>query len=269
MTTTTAEDETSAGNPENSKRDAVDVAPSVPAPEDEAAAEPTTTEPTRRNQQQRNQQRRNQQRRNQQRRNQQRRNQQRRNQQRRNQQRRNQQRRNQQGGINNGGTNNDGTNNGGTNNGGTNNDGTNNGGTNNDGTNNGGTNNGRTSTTWTGSSGVDMTLDNPTDRALFQLGTLPTELRTTIIHHGTCRPKEQFAISSENGNRRIFSEKHYHAHSGAIKIERQWLCFSPTTKNPYCQRCWYFGDPSAMQNEWTNSVSGYPKNFGVKSHEKT
>ena len=24
-----------------------------------------------------------------------------------------------------------------------------------------------------------------------------------------------------------------------------------------------------MQKEWTNSVSGYPKNFGVKSHEKT
>ena len=46
VTTTAGEDETSEGNPENSKRDAVDVAPSVPAPEDEAAAEPTTTEPT-------------------------------------------------------------------------------------------------------------------------------------------------------------------------------------------------------------------------------
>ena len=34
------EDETSECNPENSKRDAVDVAPSVPAPEDEATAEP-------------------------------------------------------------------------------------------------------------------------------------------------------------------------------------------------------------------------------------
>ena len=45
VTTTAGEDETSEGNPENSKRDAVDVAPSVPAPEDEAAAEPTPTEP--------------------------------------------------------------------------------------------------------------------------------------------------------------------------------------------------------------------------------
>ena len=64
-------------------------------------------------------------------------------------------------------------------------------------------------------------LDNPTERALFQLDTFPTELRTTNIHHGPCRPKEPFDISSENGNRRIFSEKHYHAHSGAPEIERQ------------------------------------------------
>ena len=56
VTTTAGEDETSECNPENSKRDAVDVAPSVtapgdeaaaePAPENEAAAEPATAEPT-------------------------------------------------------------------------------------------------------------------------------------------------------------------------------------------------------------------------------
>ena len=49
------DDDTSESNPQNSKRDAVDVAPSVPAPEveaaaepaleNEAAAEPTTAEP--------------------------------------------------------------------------------------------------------------------------------------------------------------------------------------------------------------------------------
>ena len=63
---------------------------------------------------------------------------------------------------------------------------------------------------------LDMTLDNPTDRALFQLGRLPTKLRTAIIHHGPCRPKGQFAIRGENGNIRIFYESHYHAHSGAM-----------------------------------------------------
>ena len=108
VTTTAGEDETSEGNPENSNRDAVDVAPSVPAHEDEAAAERTTAEPARRG---------------------------------------------------------------------------------------------------PAVQELDLTLDNPTDRALFQLGTLPTELRTTIIHHGPCHPKRPFASSSENGNRRIFSEK--------------------------------------------------------------
>ena len=151
VTTTAGEDETSEGNPENSKRDSVDFEPSVPAPEDEAAAEqvpeneaaaePTTAEPTTAEPAQR-------------------------------------------GPV---------------------------------------------------VQELDLTFDNPTDRALFQLDTLPTELRTTIIHHGPCRPREPFATSSENGNRRIFSGKHYHAHSGAMEIERQWLCFSPTMKKPYCQ----------------------------------
>ena len=166
VTTTASEDETSEGNPENSKRDAVDVAPSAPAPEDEAAAEPapendaaaepttmepTTAEPARR------------------------------------------------GPV---------------------------------------------------VQELDLTLENPTDRVHFQLCTLPTSPRTTFIHHGPCRLKEPFAISSENGNIHIFSEKHYHAHSGAMEIERQWLCFSPTTKKkPYFQRCWLFGDPSEMRKE--------------------
>ena len=53
VTTTAGEDETSLGNPENNKRDAVDVATTVPAPEktkqtaepapeNKAVAEPTT-----------------------------------------------------------------------------------------------------------------------------------------------------------------------------------------------------------------------------------
>ena len=34
-----------------------------------------------------------------------------------------------------------------------------------------------------------MTLDNPTDRALFQLSILPSELRSGNLHHCPCRPK--------------------------------------------------------------------------------
>ena len=101
-------------------------------------------------------------------------------------------------------------------------------------------------------------------RSLQAVGTVPREVRSAILHHGPCRPKVPFAISSENGNRRMFSETHYHAHSGAMEIERKWLCFSPTMKKPSCQRCWLFGDPSATQKEWANGVSRKPKNFGVK-----
>ena len=111
---------------------------------------------------------------------------------------------------------------------------------------------------------LDMTLDNTTQRALFQLGTLPSKLRSAILHHGPCCPKGPFHISSENGNMRIFSETHYHAHSGVIEIKQQWLCFSQTMKKPSCQSCWLLGDPSAIKKEWANGVSGKPNNFGVK-----
>ena len=47
---------------------------------------------------------------------------------------------------------------------------------------------------------LDLTLDNPTDRVLFQLGTLPSAVRPAILPHGLCRPKGPFAIGSENGN---------------------------------------------------------------------
>ena len=79
---------------------------------------------------------------------------------------------------------------------------------------------------------VDPTPDNPTDRALPVIGTLPSELRSAILHDGPRRRKVLFAISSTNGNRRMFSNTHYHAYYGAVDIERQWFCFSPTMTNP-------------------------------------
>ena len=111
---------------------------------------------------------------------------------------------------------------------------------------------------------LDLTLNNPTERTLFQLSTLPNGLKSAILHHGPCRQKGPFAISSENGNRRLFSETHYHAHSVAMEIERQRIFLSPTMKNPSFQSCWLLGYPLAMQKVWVNGVSGKPKNFGVK-----
>ena len=113
------------------------------------------------------------------------------------------------------------------------------------------------------SSGVTPdAVDNTADCALFQLSTLPSELRSAILHHGPCRPKLPFAISSENGDRRI--------HSGAREIERHWLCFSPTLNKPHWLSCWLLGYPSAVQKVWANDVSGNLKTFGmkIKIHEK-
>ena len=63
---------------------------------------------------------------------------------------------------------------------------------------------------------LDLTLDNPTDRVLFQLGRLPTKLRTAISHHGPCRPKGQFAIRGENGN------THFSMKDTTMHILGQW-----------------------------------------------
>ena len=57
---------------------------------------------------------------------------------------------------------------------------------------------------------LDLTLDNPTDRAIFQLGTLLIELKSAIQPF----KNKTFAISSENGNMRILSEN--------TTILRQW-----------------------------------------------
>ena len=85
-----------------------------------------------------------------------------------------------------------------------------------------------------------------------RLPVVPSELRSAIVQHGPCRLKGPLPISSENGNRSIFSEKHYFHHIS--------------------QSCWLFGGHrSVVQKEWATGVSGNLKNFGVKiiSHEKT
>ena len=99
-----------------------------------------------------------------------------------------------------------------------------------------GTNSGGTNTKWTGS--IPYAIQPDGSRSLPAIGTLPSEVRSTILHHGTCRPKVPLAISSANGNRRMLSEAHYHAHSGAMEMERQWPGFSSTTKKPSGKSCW-------------------------------
>ena len=110
--------------------------------------------------------------------------------------------------------------------------------------------------TWTGNlvQEFGLTLDNPTDRALFELGTLSTERRTAIVHHDSWSMLPNITVCYQQ---REWQHTRHHVHSGAMEIEQQCICFSPTMKKPYyCQRSWLFGDPSAMQKEWANGVSG-------------
>ena len=68
-----------------------------------------------------------------------------------------------------------------------------------------------------------------------------------------------------------FLEKktHNYAHAGAMEKSGNGSASHHATISEeaiiYCQRCWLFGDPSTMQKEWANDVSGNPKNFGVRS----
>ena len=119
-----------------------------------------------------------------------------------------------------------------TNNCGTSNGETSNGGTSNGRTNNGGTSNGGASTTWTGIvQELDLTLDNPTVCALItvhaaQKGSLLLAARMATDVFSL---KDTTMHILGNGNRTA-------------------LCLALLLNKPYCQSCWLFGDPSAMQN---------------------
>ena len=54
---------------------------------------------------------------------------------------------------------------------------------------------------------LDLTLDNPTDRALFQLGRLPTKRRTAIIHHGDAAQKDSLLSEARMAIKYAFSMK--------------------------------------------------------------
>ena len=65
-------------------------------------------------------------------------------------------------------------------------------------------------------------------------------------------PYRPFAISSENGNRRIFSEKHYH-----MEMEWQLLCFSPPMKKPFLSKLLRVrrSDDGRRGNAWIPSTN--------------
>ena len=69
---------------------------------------------------------------------------------------------------------------------------------------------------------------------------VPSELRSAILQHGQCRLKGRLAISSENGNRRIFLGKHY------LHISQSYWLFGGH-RYRVGHRC--VGQPEEIRNE--------------------
>lgn len=66
------------------------------------------------------------------------------------------------------------------------------------------------------------------------------ELKRTILSLEPSRPRGPFP---KNVNNRSFSEKYYFVLTKSNqKIERFWLCYSPTNDAVYCEPCWLFAD---------------------------
>ncbi len=107
----------------------------------------------------------------------------------------------------------------------------------------------------------------PTDRGLFPDTIHSAALKEMIVTHGPCRPI--------NVDKRI--QQHYTFWSkGNLKIEREWLCFSPTLEKVYCDVCWLFGNRSNhnFRMEWVMGVSfDENKKTGllkrIKTHEQS
>jgi hypothetical protein len=105
----------------------------------------------------------------------------------------------------------------------------------------------------------------PSDRGHFPSTITSASLKSMILSHGPCRPTGPF--EEDETGRAVFNDKYYHYFStGNLKITRDWLCFSPSLKRPYCQTCWLFADRNHpnVHWQWINGVSGLSKNYPLK-----
>ena len=51
-----------------------------------------------------------------------------------------------------------------------------------------------------------------------------------------------------------------------MKVTREWLCFSPDLKRPYCHTCWLFADRTSpnLQWQWIDGVPGSSRHYSIK-----
>lgn len=103
-----------------------------------------------------------------------------------------------------------------------------------------------------------------TDRGLFQ-GKLNEETKLKIINSPPCKPQGPFPRDAKT--KRSFSCDYYYNYTKTgQKIERFWLCYSPTLNSVYCEACWLFGDgENAWRDGQINDWQGLSKK--IKVHE--
>ena len=94
-------------------------------------------------------------------------------------------------------------------------------------------------------------------------------MKRAIIEHGSCKPKCKSQFENHEGKPNFLPNYYsYHEQGGNIEVPRQWLCYSPSLKKPYCEVCWLFADQDSIQTRaWIDSVVGDTHNMSTKIHK--
>ena len=111
----------------------------------------------------------------------------------------------------------------------------------------------------------------PTDRGILPGDINDCNLKRTIVQHSPCKPKSETNFINPEGKPN-FRADFYRRTDGNITAPRQWLCYSPTLKRPYCDMCWLFAERNNHLNRsWIDGVAGDLKNMNgkIEKHEKS
>ena len=131
---------------------------------------------------------------------------------------------------------------------------------------------------------IDFATDNPQiahpSSSQFQSGNkFPSDIanfsepvsesdRFLLLKHGACQPKGVFKIDDKE----FFVDTYYtysyqQGSTTEIKMKRNWIAFSPSSKHLYCHHCWLFTGTSA---DWAHGFHPDTKNLQRKiiRHER-
>ena len=107
----------------------------------------------------------------------------------------------------------------------------------------------------------------PTDRGILPTDVNDPVLKRAIIEHGSCKPKCVSHFENQEGKTNFFPS-YYSYRDGNIVVPRQWLCYSPSLKKPYCEVCWLFAERGSNRNRaWIDGVAGDTNNMSTKIHK--